>query len=59
MKGRTSIIIAHRLATVKSADRIMVLSDGKISESGTHEELISQEGTYRLLAQTQLLDPGS
>ncbi len=55
MKGRTSIIIAHRLATVKSADRIMVLSDGKISESGTHQELIEKQGTYRLLAETQLL----
>jgi|TARA_B110000879_G_scaffold212427_1_gene308624 ABC-type multidrug transport system fused ATPase/permease subunit len=55
MKGRTSVIIAHRLATVKSADRIMVLSDGRISESGKHDELMSQQGTYRLLAETQLL----
>jgi ABC-type multidrug transport system fused ATPase/permease subunit len=55
MKGRTSLIIAHRLATVKGADRIMVLNDGKISESGTHRELMEQNGTYRLLAETQLL----
>jgi ATP-binding cassette subfamily B protein len=55
MKGRTSLIIAHRLATVKSADKILVLKDGKIVESGNHAELMEKEGTYRLLAQTQLL----
>ncbi len=55
MKGRTSLIIAHRLGTVKHADRIYVLQDGKIVQSGTHDELIKSEGTYRLLAQTQLL----
>ena len=55
MKGRTSLIIAHRLATVKSADKILVLKDGKIVEDGSHVELMEKEGTYRLLAQTQLL----
>ncbi|HAT19945.1 MAG TPA: multidrug ABC transporter ATP-binding protein, partial [Verrucomicrobiales bacterium] len=55
MKGRTSLIIAHRLGTVKHADRIYVLQDGKIVESGTHSELITAGGTYRLLAETQLL----
>ncbi|MGC6426189.1 MAG: ABC transporter ATP-binding protein [Akkermansiaceae bacterium] len=55
MKGRTSLIIAHRLATVKSADRIMVLNDGEITEAGTHSELMEKQGTYRLLAETQLL----
>lgn len=55
MKGRTSLIIAHRLGTVKSADRIMVLNDGKITEAGTHGELMEEQGTYRLLAETQLL----
>ena len=55
MKGRTSLIIAHRLATVKSADRILVLKDGVICESGSHEELMGNDGTYRLLAETQLL----
>ena len=55
MKGRTSLIIAHRLGTVKHADRIYVLEKGKIVESGSHDELIASEGTYRLLAQTQLL----
>ncbi len=55
MKGRTSLIIAHRLGTVKNADRIFVLQDGKIVESGKHDELIEKGGTYRLLAQTQFL----
>ncbi|NNM30874.1 MAG: ATP-binding cassette domain-containing protein [Akkermansiaceae bacterium] len=55
MKGRTSLIIAHRLGTVKHADRIYVLQEGRINETGRHEELIDAGGTYRLLAQTQLL----
>jgi ATP-binding cassette, subfamily B, bacterial len=55
MKGRTSLIIAHRLATVQSADKILVLKDGKIVEKGSHLELMEKDGTYRLLAQTQLL----
>jgi len=55
MKERTSLIIAHRLATVKNADRILVLLDGRVSESGTHEELMEKGGTYRILAETQLL----
>lgn len=55
MKGRTSLIIAHRLGTVKHADRIYVLQDGKIVETGNHDELIASGGTYRHLAQTQLL----
>ena len=55
MKGRTSLIIAHRLATVKEADKILVLNEGRIVESGSHSDLMQQEGTYRLLAETQLL----
>ncbi len=54
MQGRTSIIIAHRLATVREADRILVLRDGQIVESGTHEELSGVEGgVYRMLSQLQ------
>lgn len=56
MEGRTSMIIAHRLSTVRDADRILVLSGGKIEESGTHEELMAMNGTYELLAKTQLGD---
>lgn len=55
MQGRTSLIIAHRLGTVRSCDRIHVLSGGQIVESGNHEELLAANGTYRLLAETQLL----
>ena len=57
MKGRTSIIIAHRLATVKDADRIVVISDGVVSQTGTHDELIAEtDGMYRMLAQLQFVD---
>ena len=56
MKGRTSLIIAHRLGTVKSADKILVLKDGKFVEDGSHSELMAKDGTYRLLAETQLLN---
>jgi len=51
--GRTSLIIAHRLSTILSADKIMVLNDGRIEEMGTHSELIEMEGTYRKLFDTQ------
>jgi len=53
MKGRTTLIIAHRLSTIKNADKIVVLRDGRISQMGTHDELMSQEGTYRTLYETQ------
>ena len=53
MRGRTSIIIAHRLSTVLAADRIMVLENGKITESGTHDELVNKGGKYELLYKTQ------
>ncbi|MBK1884328.1 ATP-binding cassette domain-containing protein [Luteolibacter pohnpeiensis] len=55
MEGRTSLVIAHRLSTVRDADRILVFSQGEIVESGTHDELLTQNGTYRLLVETQLV----
>lgn len=54
-EGRTSIIIAHRLATIKKADRIIVMDAGKIVETGTHKELLKQGGYYRNLYEAQFL----
>ena len=54
MEGRTSIIIAHRLSTIRNADKILVLDNGKITEEGTHQELINLEnGTYKNLSNLQ------
>ncbi len=53
LKNRTSIVIAHRLATVKKADRIIVMDDGKIVDSGTHEQLLEAGGLYAKLAKLQ------
>jgi ATP-binding cassette subfamily B protein len=53
-KGRTVVIIAHRLSTVKNADQILVLDKGKVIETGTHEKLTSQKGTYYELVKDQL-----
>jgi ATP-binding cassette, subfamily B, bacterial len=55
MHGRTSLVIAHRLSTVRHADKILVFNHGKIVESGTHEQLLLQDGTYKLLVETQLV----
>ncbi len=55
MEGRTSLVIAHRLSTVRHADRILVFNQGKIVESGTHDELLAHNGTYRFLVDTQLV----
>ena len=57
MKGRTVLVIAHRLATVKHADRVVVVHDGGIAEMGTHDELMAREGgIYRRLADLQAFD---
>ena len=56
MEGRTTIVIAHRLSTVRRADRIIVLADGRIRESGTHEELVVRRGLYWKLYNMQFQD---
>lgn len=57
MKGRTVLVIAHRLSTVKSADTVAVVSDGQIVEIGSHEELLSKDGIYTALVRRQLQVP--
>ena len=53
MQGRTTLVIAHRLATVQKADRIVVLDQGRIVEEGTHQALVAKGGLYARLAAMQ------
>ena len=55
-KGRTTLVVAHRLSTIRNADEIAVVMDGKITERGTHDELIAADGTYKSLYQLQFRD---
>jgi ABC-type multidrug transport system fused ATPase/permease subunit len=57
MVGRTTLMIAHRLSTVRNADRILVIDDGRIVERGTHSELLETDGLYRQLHQMQAGGP--
>jgi len=58
MRGRTTFIIAQRLSTIKNADKILVLRDGAVVEFGRHEELMSVDGTYKKIYETQFLGKG-
>jgi ABC-type multidrug transport system fused ATPase/permease subunit len=53
MQGRTTLVIAHRLSTVKGADRVVVLDGGKIVQSGPHAQLVGEDGLYQRLVQRQ------
>jgi ATP-binding cassette subfamily B protein len=56
LEGRTSLVIAHRLSTVRNADLILVVEDGRIVQRGTHSQLLAEGGTYALLYRTQFVE---
>ena len=56
MRQRTSIIVSHRISTVRDADQIFVLDDGRIAERGTHDALVARNGLYAAMYKKQLLE---
>jgi ATP-binding cassette subfamily B protein len=59
LEGRTSLVIAHRLSTVRNADEILVVDDGRIVQRGTHTELLASGGLYAELYRTQFAEGGT
>lgn len=59
MKGRTVLVIAHRLSTVQSADTVAVISEGRVAEQGSHVELLKSDGIYAALVRRQLQGAGT
>jgi ATP-binding cassette subfamily B protein len=59
LEGRSALVVAHRLSTVRRADRILVMHKGKLRESGTHDELLAQGGIYARLHQLQFAEAGA
>jgi len=59
MRGRTTFVVAHRLSTLRRADQIIVLEGGRIVQRGAHQDLMDEKGSYRLVADLQLVDPES
>jgi ATP-binding cassette subfamily B protein len=55
MRGRTTLIIAHRLSTVAGAHRVLVLEGGRVVQSGSHQSLMSEDGLYRRLVERQFV----
>lgn len=56
MRGKTTLIVSHRISTVKNADLILVLSEGRVAESGTHEQLLQAGGLYRQMYESQMVE---
>ena len=56
-QGRTSLVIAHRLSTVRAADLIVVMDQGRVAETGSHDELIARNGIYAMLHRLQMGQP--
>jgi ATP-binding cassette subfamily B protein len=59
LKGRTAVVIAHRLATIRMVDRIIVVHQGEIVQAGKHDELVACDGMYRRLYELQYLNQGA